>query len=90
MIKKILTMALVSAAVVGLTIYEVCAIMTHEYERQMEIATGAEAEIERGLNMVQVAVATEDTELYEQNIESVRAAKEEIEPLSLVQREYAE
>ena len=87
---KAFVILLMMAGVVGLVIYEEWSIVTKEHERQLEIAQEDETEIKLGLDMLKIAVQTEDTELYGANLARVRAAMAEIGSLAMVQDEYGE
>ena len=86
---KIVTVIIVSLSVMGLAVYEACSITVKEYNRQMDIAAKAESEIGLELNMIKVAVQTEDAELYARNLETVKAASTKIRELPMTLSEYA-
>lgn len=92
--KKILTKIILAVlclgVVVGLVVYEECSIMEKEHERQVVVAESAHREIDLGLNMIKIAVQTEDEDLYAKNLGAVREGLAKIKPLVLVQEEQAE
>lgn len=87
---KIITVVLCLGAVVGFVVYEECSIMEKEHERQSAVAESAHKDIDLGLNMIKIAVQTEDEDLYAKNLGVVREGLAKIEPLVLVREEQAE
>lgn len=85
---KTMMVLVVFAVVIGLAVYEECSIVSKEYERESGIAEALTREINLGLDMVKVAVQTEDVELYTTNLTRVREAMAEIEGLSMMRDEY--
>ena len=87
-VMKTVTVVGMVLVVMGLVGYEVWSITDKEYRRQLGIAEAVSQEIELGLNMVKVAVQTEDVELYENNLVRIFGAMEEIRELGMIREEY--
>ena len=65
-------------------IYETNSILQKEYERQSEIATEAHEKVKFNLDMIKIAVMTEDVDTYETNLTETREQMDIISPLGLI------
>lgn len=88
--KKILIGVICWTAVVGFCIYEASSIIKKEYARQTEIAREAHEKINFNLDMIKIAVMTEDVETYEKNLVGIKEQMGVISPLGLIENEQAE
>ena len=82
--KRIIICALCWTTIVGLAIYETNSILQKEYERQSEIATEAHEKVKFNLDMIKIAVMTEDVDTYETNLTETREQMDIISPLGLI------
>lgn len=88
-IKKILIGTLCCVAITGFALYEAYSIVKKEYLRQTEIATAAHERINYNLDMIKIAVMTEDVETYEKNLAEIIEQINIIAPLELIKNEQA-
>ena len=89
-LKKTLIGVICWTAVVGFCIYEASSIIKKEYTRQTEIAREAHEKINFNLDMIKIAVMTEDVETYEKNLVGIKEQMGVISPLGLIKNEQAE
>ena len=89
-VKKILIGILVWTIVVGFVVYEAYSITRKEYIRQTDIATSAHQQVNFNLDMIKIAVMTEDVETYENNLNGLREQMNTISSLSFLYDEQSE
>ena len=89
-ILRILAITVVASAVVGFLIYEGYSITRKEYERQNEIATAAHTEINLRLDMIKIAIQTNDAEIYAENLNKIHDEVSTINTLFLLKEQEAD
>ena len=80
--KKILLMTLSWLMILFLASYEGTSIIKKEYERQIQIANTAREQVALNLNMIKIAVQTEDDEIYGNNLAGLKEQTAVLEDLS--------
>ncbi|MBR6505589.1 hypothetical protein IKT18_01995 [Candidatus Saccharibacteria bacterium] len=88
--KKILIGTLCCVAITGFALYEAYSIVKKEYLHQTEIAAVAHEKINYNLDMIKIAVMTEDVETYEKNLAEITEQINIIAPLGLVKSEQTD
>lgn len=88
-IKKILVATLIMSLLMTAIIYETYSIMRKEYERQVEIANLVRENVTLDLNMVKIAVQTNDEEVYSNNLVKMEAEIKRIDELSMLDNSLA-
>lgn len=73
--------------ILGFINYEVYSINNKEYARQIDIANEAHAQITLNLNMIKIAIQTEDLDKYEENLLKLYENSAKIEPLFFLEEE---
>ncbi len=89
-ITKILIGTLCCVAITSFALYEAYSIVKKEYLRQTEIATAAHERINYNLDMIKIAVITEDVETYQKNLAEIKEQTNIITPLGLIKNEQAD
>ena len=80
--KKILLMTLSWLMILFLASYEGTSIIKKEYERQIQIANTAREQVALNLNMIKIAVQTEDDEIYGNNLAGLKEQTAVLEDLT--------
>ena len=80
--KKVLLMVTTWMVVMFIASYEAASITKKEYERQIQIANAAREQVVLNLNMIKIAVQTEDDGMYGENVESMKEQARILEDLS--------
>ncbi|MBQ3465161.1 hypothetical protein IJH15_03025 [Candidatus Saccharibacteria bacterium] len=86
-IGKIFIFILCLVALLGFINYEVYSIKKKEYERQSEIASTTHEQINLNLNMLKIAIQTNDIDGYSENLQSLHENATTIESLFMVKDE---
>ena len=89
-IMKIILVIISILRVVGFVGYEGYSISKKERERQIELAEATRAEINLKLDMVKIAVQTNDAELYAKNLDEIQAGANRIWSLFLLREQQKE
>lgn len=89
-LKKIIIGVVCWMMVAGFLLYEGYSIVKKEYMRQTEIAAEAHEKINFNLDMIKIAVLTEDVETYENNLAEMKDQMAVISPLGLIHDEQVE
>ena len=87
---KIILVIISILIVVGFVGYEGYSISKKERERQIELAEATRAEINLKLDMVKIAVQTNDAELYAKNLDEIQAGANRIWSLFLLREQQKE
>ena len=88
-IKKILVATIIMSLIMTAIIYEAYSITRKEYERQVEIANSVRENVTLDLNMVKIAVQTNDEEVYSNNLKKMEAEIKRIDELSMLDNSLA-
>ncbi len=80
--KKVLLMVTTWMVVMFIASYEAASITKKEYERQIQIANAAREQVVLNLNMIKIAVQTEDDRMYGENVENMKEQARILEDLS--------
>ena len=86
-IRKIFFAIMCCILVLGFINYEVYSVKKKEYERQTEIANNSHEQIKLNLNMLKIAIQTNDIDKYAENLSNLYENTTTIESLFLIKEE---
>ena len=84
LLKKIFVAVIVMALTMTAILYEAYSITRKEYERQAEVANDARESITLDLNMIKIAVQTNDEGMYTENLTKIETEAKRLDDLSML------
>ncbi len=84
---KILLLIICCTAILGFINYEVYSLNRKEYARQTDIANETHEQIRLNLNLIKIAIQTNNIEQYNDNLSKLRENSAKIEPLFFIKDE---
>ena len=85
--QRILLLAFCCLAILGFINYEIYSINQKEYARQVDIASDARKQIGLNLNLIKIAIQTNDYAMYNDNLMNLYENFSKVESLSFIENE---
>ena len=89
-IVRIVMLLMTGVIAVGVVLYEAYSIVEKEYARQTDLAEEVQEQVDFNLNMMKIAVQTNDAETYVDKVENLKNEMAKMDGLFMIQEEWAE